>query len=153
MNKKTIDYNALDRAISKKAYRLSDVKDKIERVAFDIVRFKEQDNGADLWQIQSSDDGDYIVSLYEESEENVKTASMKAWEVVDAGNNLQFFYKGDPIAKVSSASLGFSPYDNAVMARHLSKKLPENKRLVKLLLGQVEETSRQSILKKYPELA
>lgn len=153
MSKNLIDYSTLDRVVNKRSYRLSEVKDQIEKVAFDVVRFKDSDKGADLWQIQSSDDGDYIVSLYEESEENVKTASVKTWEVVASGNNVHFFYKGDSIAKVSATSLGFSNEDAKVMSRHLGRKMGENKRLVKLLLGQVEESAKQNILNKYPELA
>ena len=38
--KNTIDYSSLENKIYKKAYRLSDVKDQLESVAFDIVRFK-----------------------------------------------------------------------------------------------------------------
>ena len=73
----SINYESLDGALNAKKYKLSDVKDRIEKVSFDIVRFKDGDKGADLWQIQSADDGDYIVSLYEEEKENVKTASEK----------------------------------------------------------------------------
>jgi hypothetical protein len=153
MSKNFIDYNALDNVVNKKTYRLSEVKDQLEKVAFDVVRFKDSDKGADLWQIQSSDDGDYIVSLYEESEETVKTASQKIWEVVNSGSSLHFFYKGDPIAKLASSSLGFSTDDAKSVSKHLGKKLAENKKLVNLLLGQVEETAKQRILNKYPELA
>lgn len=153
MSKNLIDYSTLDRVINKKSYRLSEVKDKIEKVAFDVVRFKDSDKGADLWQIQSSDDGDYIVSLYEETDESVKTASNDVWEIVNSSGNLQFFYKGDPIAKVSSSFLGFSADDSKLISKHLGKKMAENKKLVKLLLGQVEETAKQKILNKYPELA
>ena len=153
MPKNLIDYNALDRTLNKKAYRLSDVKDKIEKVAFDVVRFKDSDKGAELWQIQSSEDGDYIVSIYEEKEETIKTASANNWEVINSSGNLQFFYKGDPIAKVSSSSLGFSAEDSKLIVKHLGKKMGENKKLVNLLLGQVEDVAKEKILNKYPELA
>ena len=74
MSKFAINYSSLENTIYKKAYRLEDVKDRIERVAFDVVRFKDDDNGANLWQVQSSDDGDYIVSIYEPDPEE-KVAS------------------------------------------------------------------------------
>lgn len=154
MSKNFIDYSALDQKISKKAYRLSDVKDNIEKVAFDIVRFKDSDKGADLWQIQSSDDGDYIVSLYEDNNENVKTASVKtSWEVTGTNGNLYFFYKGEPVLKTAASSLGLSSEDTSTVTRYLPKKLAENKTLVNLLLNQVDKASKQRILTKYPELA
>ena len=40
MPKFSIDYSGLAQ-IQKKAYRLSDVKDQLETVAFDVVRFKD----------------------------------------------------------------------------------------------------------------
>jgi hypothetical protein len=39
MSKNSIDYLALDNKINKRAYKLSEVSDKIEKVAFDLVRF------------------------------------------------------------------------------------------------------------------
>jgi hypothetical protein len=63
MPKFSVDYSGLENKIYKKAYRLADVKDQLETVAFDIVRFKDNDKGAELWQVQSADDGDYIVAL------------------------------------------------------------------------------------------
>lgn len=154
MSKHSIDYSALDNKLNKKIYRLAEVQDKIVRLGFGVVRFKDADQGADLWQIQSSDDGDYIVSLYEENNENVKTASVKSdWEVVSLQGNLQFFYKGDPILKAASSSLGLSNEDTSALGRHLPKKLSENKKLVGLLLSQVDPSSKQIILTKYPELA
>ena len=86
MSKYSIDYSGLAK-LTKKAYRLSDVKDQLETIAFDVVRFKDGDHGAELWQVQSSDDGDYIVALYDEEEAAPveKTASKappSAWSVL-----------------------------------------------------------------------
>jgi hypothetical protein len=69
MSKFSLDYSDLANKIVKRAYRLSDVKDQLETVAFDIVRFKDADKGAELWQVQSADDGDYIVALYDDTSE------------------------------------------------------------------------------------
>jgi hypothetical protein len=150
----SINYESLDGALNAKKYKLSDVKDRIEKVSFDIVRFKDGDKGADLWQIQSADDGDYIVSLYEEEKENVKTASEKTnWEVESNHGNLHFFYKGDPIFKAASSSLGLSDSDASVVSKTLPKKLANDQSFVRLLLKQVDSASKQRILTKYPELA
>jgi hypothetical protein len=154
MSKHSIDYFELEKKINKKSYRLSDVQDRIVRLGFDVVRFKDSDNGADLWQIQSSDDGDYIVSLYEDTNENVKTASANSnWEVTNLNGNLQFFYKGDPIVRTAASSLGLSSEDISALSKNLPKKLAENKKLVNLLLNQADLSLKEKILTKYPELA
>src|SRR5277367_4100919 len=110
MSKFGLDYSGLANQITKKAYRLSDVKDQLETVAFDVVRFKDGDHGAELWQVQSADDGDYIVALYDEEEvATEKTASTKAppsaWGVLVTknGSDLQVSYKGDPLVRLSAA--------------------------------------------------
>src|ERR1700734_3772418 len=104
MSKFGLDYSGLANQITKKAYRLSDVKDQLETVAFDVVRFKDGDKGAELWQVQNAADGDYIVALYDDEEE--KTASLWSVFVTKNGNDLQISYKGDPLVRMSSAKLG-----------------------------------------------
>lgn len=155
MSKNLIDYNELDRVINKKSYRLIDVKDKIEKVAFDIVRFKDNDKGADLWQIQSSDDGEYIISLYEESKDNIKTASHNAawgFDFDAKGNIVQFYYKGDPIAKIACNDIGFSPNDVRIMSKHFTDVLSTSQSAVNNLLNTLDASTRKEILNKYPEL-
>jgi len=156
MSKHSIDYSALDNRLNKKSYKLSDVKDRIEKVAFDVVRFKDSDADkiAGLWQIQNSEDGDYIISLYDDSNETIKTASVKGdWEVVPASGNLQFFYKGDPLLKTAALSIGLSKEDINALSKSLPKKMSQDKRLVSLVLNQLDSASKQSVLNKYPELA
>ena len=46
----TIDYGNLDSFLYKKAYKYREVQDRLERVAFDVVRFKDDDNLSHLWQ-------------------------------------------------------------------------------------------------------
>jgi hypothetical protein len=150
MSKFGIDYSGLANTIIKKAYRLEDVKDRLETVAFDIVRFKDGDKNADLWQIQSSDDGDYIVSLYE-PEEETKTAS---WEVTlsKTAGELQVSYKGDPLVKIAANKLGIPRSELPKVESYLPSKLAENKKLVKALLNELSESAKKEVLSKYPEL-
>lgn len=154
MPKFSIDYSGLAK-IQKKAYRLSDVKDQLETVAFDVVRFKDGDKGADLWQIQSADDGDYIVALYDADEENEKTASAKnPWGVfvTKNGHDLQISYKGDPLVRMASSKLGIPSSELHKAEQYLPEKLATNKKLVKALLSQLSETARLEVSKRYPEL-
>lgn len=150
MSKFSVDYSKLDNKIYKKAYKLSEVKDKIEKVAFDIVRFKENDSAANLWQIQSADDGEYIVAIYQ-PEENVKTSGWEV-EVLKTANAVEFSYKGDPIVRVSANKLGIPPAELSQIKSYLPAKLAENKKLVKSLLNELPVSAKNAVLNKYPEL-
>jgi hypothetical protein len=147
-----IDYSGLADKITKRAYKLEDVKDKIERVAFDIVRFKDADKGADLWQVQSADDGEqYIVSMYEPEEAIISEAS---WNVVanTIAGDIQISYKGDPLVRIASSKLGIPVHELHKVQSYLPSKLAENKKLVKALLNELGKSAKEKVLSKYPEL-
>lgn len=151
MSKFQIDLSSLDNTVHKKTYKLSEVKNRLEKVAFDIVRFKDGDNAADLWQVQSADDGEYIVALYQPDEDEKKEAS---WEVMaSAAGNLHISYKGEPIAKLAASKLGISRDKLAEVPLYLPAKLASNKKLVNALLKELQPSSKQELLAKYPELA
>lgn len=150
MSKFQIDYSGLANKVYKKAYRLSDVQDQLETVAFDIVRFKDSDKGADLWQVQNAEDGDYIVALYQPDEET-KTAS---WDVVysKTAGTLHFSYKGDPIVRITSSKLGIPSSELSRVQEYLPAKLASNKKLVNALLNELPESTKKEVLNKYPEM-
>jgi hypothetical protein len=150
MAKFSIDYSSLEPQIYKKAYRLSDVKDRLESVAFDVVRFKDSDKGAELWQVQSADDGEYIVALYQPDEE-VKSAT---WDVVvnKTAGSLQISYNGDPLVSVAADKLGIPRSELHKVPEYLPGKLASNKKLVKALLNELPESAKIAVLSKYPEL-
>jgi len=151
MPKFSIDLDNVSSVVSKKSYKLSDVKDKIVKIAFDVVKFK--DAPADeLWQIQSSDDGDYIIALYNE-EDKVVTASLQPWSVLVKSADLHIFYKQEHLCKVASSLLGFQESDLSLAQQYLPKRLASNKNLVKALLNSVDRDTQKSILAKYPELS
>jgi hypothetical protein len=153
MPKFAVDLDNVVSSMSKKVFKLSEVQGKIEKVAFDVVRFKDG-NPEELWQVQTAEDGSsYIVALYNE-EEKVATASIQSpWSVVIANTDIHFFYKKEHLCKVASAQLGFKSDDLSLAKRYLPKKLAENTILVKSLLKSVDQDTRKSILAKYPELA
>jgi len=152
MPKYVLDYDKLDITLSKRAYRLSDVQNRLETVAFDIVRFRDGDEASKLWQIQSAEDGEYIVTMYDEDTE--KKAASNAWEVAlsKTANILQVYYKGDPIVKVATSKLGIPEAELASVERYLPAKLATNKTLVRALLAELNETIKKSVFNKYPEL-
>lgn len=152
MPKSEIDYSGLAAQITKKAYKLSDVKDQLETVAFDIVRFKDADKGAELWEVQSADDGDYIVALYPE-DENTKTAADWSVVITKTAGLLQVAYKGDPLVRVACTKLGIPHEELCKVPQYLPEKLASNKKLVKALLNELTAEAKQQVYKKYPELA
>lgn len=152
MSKFAVDYTGLVNKIVKKAYKLEDVQNKIERVAFDIVRFTDGDNGANLWQIQSADDGDYIVAIYQDEDTNEKTAANWQVSVSKTAGDLQVYYKKDPIVRVASSKLGIPRSELAQIEQYLPAKLAENKKLVQALLKELPESAKKEVLNKYPEL-
>lgn len=153
MPKFNIDYSGLATQITKRAYKLSDVQDQIETVAFDVVRFRDNDKGADLWQVQSAEDGDYIVALYEEDEEATKTSADWGVFISKVAGTLQISYKGDPIVKLAATKLGIPREELGQVPHYLPEKLAANKKLVKALLSELSPAAKQEVLNKYPELA
>lgn len=151
MSKFSIDYSGLENKIYKKAYKLSDVKEQLETVAFDIVRFKDGDKGADLWQIQDAEDGQYIVAIYK-SEEDEKVAKNWSVSVNKTASFLQVSYKGDPIVKVAASRFSIPSKELHKAEQYLPEKLSQNKKLVKALLNELSKSAKDEVLSKYPEL-
>lgn len=157
MNKFSVDYQSLQSKLEKKkAYRLSEVQDKIKKVAFDVVRFVDSDNIDGLWQIQHLNDGDYIVAMYSDdtNSESPVTKSSTDWSVIadKTGSHLNFFYKGTPVTRLSLASLGIPSSDSGLVTNYLPIRLASNPKLVSGLLQELSLEERKDLLTKYPEL-
>ena len=67
MDKFAVDYSTIEKDLNRpKFYKYEDVKDKLVKVAFDVVRFMDTNEDIDgLWQIQKTDDGEVIVAMYD----------------------------------------------------------------------------------------
>jgi len=149
-NKFSVNYEDLQKKFNaKKSYKLEDVKYKIKKVAFDVVRFLETEDIDGLWQVQHRDDGDYIVAMYDEP---IKTAS--AWSVVSDRNqkNINFFYKDTPIVRLASTKLGIPQEQVSFAIKHLPEKLASNQKLVEGLLLEISPEERTQLLTQFPEL-
>ncbi len=103
-----------------------------------------------MWQVQSADDGEYIVALYDG--DNEKTASPWSVLVSKTAADLQVAYKGDPIVRVAAARLGIPSGELHKIPGYLPAKLAANKRLVQALLNELPESAKKEVLSKYPEL-
>ncbi len=148
-----VDYQKLENKLSqKKFYRLADVQDRLVKIAWDIVRFPEGDNIDGLWQIQSCDDGEFIVAMYDENAPVAKTSS--DWNVITdrTGNYLNVFYKGEPVTRFSAASFGIPAEESHKVCEYLPTKLASNPQLVRALLQDLPASERQVLLDNHPEL-
>lgn len=157
MNKFAIDYNSLEYDLTPKPkyFRLEDVKNKITKVAFDVVKFNDSEGLDGLWKIEKTEDGEYIVACYdnesltvESSEENKPTA----WKAVASKGFVHIFYKNDPVTKISLSSLGLPESESDKIASFLPARLANNKKMVKGLLSELNKDDLKNLLTSYPEL-
>lgn len=147
MDRYSINYKTLSQP---KMYRLAEVRDKIKKVGFDVVKFTDTDGVEGLWQIQSDQDGsEYIVAMY--AEEAPKTATASVWQFVPFQGAVQIFYKNFPIKKIALTELGVKNGDEPLVCRALSEKLTDKAGVTKLL-GELSTSERQVITTKFPEL-
>jgi hypothetical protein len=153
MAKFDIDYSKVTDSIDKKVFKYADVKHRLEKVAFDLVRFTDG-NPDELWQIQDADDGSYIVAKYTEDDESKKEASTD-WSVVinKTAGDVNIFYKDHPITKVAVTNVGVEKDELDTLSRFLPKRLAEDKNLARALLNYITPSEREQLLKLYPELA
>lgn len=146
------DYETLEKHVTnKKVYRLADVQDRIERVAFDVVRFRDSEGLEKLWVIQEQNGEQVIAAMYDD--EVCKEASVQNWTTIpDNKGNVNIFYKNDPITRLAMSNLGIPEEDAASVSRYLPKKLSSDKTLTKALLNELHEKEREALFAKYPEL-
>lgn len=152
MDKHSINYENMNQKLSmRKAYRFSDVKDRLIKVAFDVVKFKDSDNIDGLWQVQSSDDGEVIVALYEETP---LLEAKSSWSAVadKTASYIHVFYNNEPVIKLASATLGITKDDSDSFVENLPKVLAEDATIRASLLKQLSDKDRVSFTTKYPEL-
>lgn len=156
MNDKfTVDFNNLAKTLMpKRAYRYADVEDRVEKVAYDLVRFRENEDTDQLWRIENSDDGPVIVALYGDdgglsAESEVEP---QGWEAVPDKKSMHVFYKGEHLLSLSSEQLGIPAKEFNVARRWIPKKLANDEELQTLLLGKVPVAARRLIAQRFPEL-
>jgi len=149
MNKYSIDYTELEKNLTApKAFLLKDVEHRLEKVAFNVVRFMDASEDIDgLWEIQNTDDGDVIVAKYDY--DNPKMTSMSSWDVVpDArGKTMNIFYKGEPVVRLAAPEGELSAF-----CKNASVRLEKDTEFRALLLGEVGAAEKAELLNKFPEL-
>ena len=155
-DKFTVDFDHLTQTLfpEKRAYRLADVENRIERVAYDLVRFRDNADTDQLWKIEESVDGPVIVAIYGDdgglktSESDIK----RDWEAIPDKKAMHVFYKGEPLASFSSEELGIPVAEFGVLRRWLPRKLEASQDMQKALLSKVVSSGRELIAQRFPEL-
>jgi len=148
-----VDYLNLDQQLTQpKHFNYADVKDRLVKVAFDIVKFRESDAIDGLWQIQQTNDGEIIVATYEDDSEVSKQAS--GWEARAnaTGNSVTVFYKGEPVTKVATVQYGIPAEDAHLVCEYVPEKLASNVDFRKKMLNELSNDDRLELLQKFPEL-
>lgn len=152
MDKHLVDYDQMNNKLSaKKAFKYNDVKDHLIKVAFDVVKFKSDDNIDGLWQIQSADDGEIIVALYEEP---AQLEAKSSWSALTdkTASYVHLFYKNEPITKIAMDSLGIKKEEVVGFVESLPKILAENASVRSAMLTELSQEDSSNLIKKYPEL-
>jgi len=152
MSRFSIDYKSLENNTINRTYRYEDVKHKLQKVAFDIVRFRQDnnDNIDGLWKIEATDSGDVIVALYDEGDVLEKTSSSWDASLNKSASEISVFYKNDFITKIASSELGINDVESFVEG--LPARMDKNSKLKEALLKELPVERRQEIVSKYPEL-
>jgi hypothetical protein len=152
MSKFDLNYNQIAASVEKKTYKYADVKDKLVKVAFDLVRFQDQTSD-EIWQVQSADDGSpVIVAIYEEDQEK-KEASNWSVQINKTAGEFNVFYKQTHLKKFASSAIGVDSSELETVRRFLPKKLATDKNLSTALLNALSAEEKAQVLKLYPELA
>lgn len=158
MNKFSVDYTDLQSKLSvKKAFRLSDVKERIRKVAFDVVRFVDSDKIDELWQIHRNGEDEYIVAMYNEDEQTEKRASASVvtpWKAMpdNSGNNINLFYKDSPIKRIALAPLGIPSEDAWLVSHSISQKLATDQSFLNSFVKELTKEERQALKEIEPSL-
>lgn len=148
MDKFSVDLTELQSKLqAKKAYRLSDVKHKIKKVAFDVVKFVDSDRIDDLWQIQRDGDDEYIVAMYDDNVTKTASAPTSQWSALadNAGNNVNVFYRNVPVKRICIASMGIPAEDSYLVCRSITEKLASDKSFLVKFLSELTDSERKSL--------
>ena len=158
MDKFLVDFTKLDTKMNgPKVLKLADVQDKIQKVAFDVVRFRDNADTDQLWRIEDSNDGPVIVAMYDteqladEGKVAEASASSSGWDAIaDSASSVNVFYKGEAIKRIAASDVGID--DVSLLCRWLPEKLASDQGFRSALVSDMPKESRDFLLSKYPEL-
>jgi len=113
------------------------------------VRFRDNEGFDKLWIIEDRDGDKVLVAMYDDDAQ----LEAKAWAAVsDSVGNVNVFYKGEPITRLSVASFGIPNEEVSSVCRYLPQKLASDRDFVHSMLGTLQSPDRDMIFNKHPEL-
>ena len=147
----SVDFNQINESLNKKSYKYEDVKGKLVKVAFDVVRFFDETNVGGLWKIQKNKDGEVIVALYEEPAIE-KSASVKNyWNAIldSSKSNIYITYKNSVISKIASSEIPIPEEELEVFAKSITDKINSNSEFQDKVLKEADP----QIVSQFPEFS
>lgn len=155
-DKFNVDFDRVaETLLPKNAYRLADVEHLIEKVGYDLVRFRDNQDTDQLWKVQEGADGPVIVALYGEDGSIISesdTQSKNDWEAVPDKTAMHIYYKGEPLVILSAQEMGIPNEELNIARRWLPAKLAGDEELQTALLSKVTSNVRKLIAQRFPEL-
>ena len=137
-----------------KSFRYSDVQNKLQKVAFDVVRFIDGSDIEGLWRIQKDDQGEYIVATYDVEQKIEKNANTsETWSTsVDRQDRIHVFYKDKEAKSFSSSEVNLPNTASRTIAKTLQKKLASDNSFVRQFISSLDASVRTNLFSSYPEL-
>jgi len=156
MDKFAVDYSYIDKELNKPTiFKYEEVKDKLIKVAFDVVRFMDANEDIDgLWQIQKTDEGEVIVAKYDDTALIAPQMKESSWHVIPdrAKTSMNVFYKNEPIVRIASEELGIDGNFLSSLCKEAQIKLDLDKSFRAKLLNELSVDQKTDLLNRFPEL-
>lgn len=153
--KTSLDLSKVSQILSgNKSFRYSDVQHKLQKVAFDVVRFIDGSDIEGLWRIQKDEQGEYIVATYDADQKLEKSATkINSWSTsVDRQDEVHVFYKNTEVKKIASRELNLPQTAARTIAKTLETKLASDPSFVGKFISSLDSITRKNLLTSYPEL-
>jgi hypothetical protein len=147
----SVDFENLNETLNKKAYKYDDVKDKLVKVAFDVVRFFDETDIGGLWKVQKNKEGDVIVALYEEPAIEKSASVKKYWNAIldSSKSNIYITYKNSVISKIASSDLPFPKEELELFAKSITDKINSTPEFQNKVLKEADP----QIVSQFPEFS
>ncbi len=147
----SVDFEKLDQVLNKRAYKYNDVKDKLVKVAFDVVRFFDETNVGGLWKIQKNKDGEVIVALYEEPTIEKSASTKNYWNAIldSSKSNIYITYKNSVISKIASSDLPFPTEELETFAKSITENINSSSEFQEKVLKEADP----QIVSQFPEFS
>ena len=123
---------------------------KIKKVAFDMVKVY-GDEYNDLWKVESTDDGDFLVRSSSPSFQTKQSSNWKAISDFDC-KNITLSYRGVPIARFAAEEYSFSSEDIGLFKAALLERAVDDGDFVKQVFASQSDAKVTAISSAFPEL-